>query len=162
MFLTFFRPTHPPYQQTSAFPYIHLKHDVSISSYPPIRQSTHLINIGQVRKKSIKNHFFCARKVFPWIFFSYFLLTWAFGHPHPPTLSANVSNWPPPPTHLFDDVILKWSLIGAQYVRSFVSYVWKFHKFIQIKAMLYLSFCTFNLQIQEIFLDRFSKTLKIS
>ena len=45
--------------------------------------------------------------------------------------------------------------IKAQYVRNFGSYVWKFHKFIQIKAMLYLSFCTLNLQMQEIFLDRY-------
>ena len=60
--------THPRYQQTSVFPYIHLKHDVSISSYPP---TTHLINIGQVRKKSIKINFFCARKVF---FLGYFFL----------------------------------------------------------------------------------------
>ena len=33
--LDIFRPTHQPYQQTSAFPYTHFKHDVSISSYPP-------------------------------------------------------------------------------------------------------------------------------
>ena len=31
-----FRPTHPPYQQMSAFLHTYLKHDVSISSYPPI------------------------------------------------------------------------------------------------------------------------------
>ena len=33
-----------------------------------------------------------AKKFFPWIFFSYFLLTSAIGHPYPPTLSANVRN----------------------------------------------------------------------
>ena len=42
IFLTFFRPTHPSYQQMSAFLHTHLKHDVSISSYPP----THLYLIN--------------------------------------------------------------------------------------------------------------------
>ena len=52
---------------------------------------------------------FCARK--EKIFFSDFLLISAFCHPHPPTLSENVSNWPPhPPTYLFADVLLEWSL----------------------------------------------------
>ena len=66
------------------------------------------------KKKSKKVHFFlCTQRIFFvgfFFFFSYLLLTSALGHPHPLTLSANVSNWPPSPTHLFADVILEWSL----------------------------------------------------
>ena len=42
--------------------------------------------------------------------FFLFLLTSAFGHSHPPTLSGNISIWSPPSTHLYAEVILEWSL----------------------------------------------------
>ena len=116
-----------PYQQTSAFPYTHLKHDISISSYYPPTSIIifSLINKAKIGKKcpkkgiaiqssgkkSKKSYIFLAnakKSVFPRIYFSYFSLTSAFCHTH--NLSANISNWPSPPIHLFDDVILDWFL----------------------------------------------------
>ena len=58
---------------------------------------TDLLNIIQLVERAGEN--LCHLNIF--------LLTSAFGHPHPPILSANISIWPPQPTYLFADVILK-------------------------------------------------------
>ena len=63
-----FRPTHPPYQQTSAFSYTHLKHDVSISSYPPTYKNKAKIRRGWfLLKKTKKVNFnsFFFKKDYP-------------------------------------------------------------------------------------------------
>ena len=53
----------------------------------------------------------------PSILFSYYLLTSAYGQPHPPTLSSNISIWPPPPTHIY----VEWSFLVETTLGSHVS-----------------------------------------
>jgi hypothetical protein len=52
MFLTFFRPTHLPYRQISAFPYTHPTHDVSISSNPPTHPPIHVFFVSNLEKNA--------------------------------------------------------------------------------------------------------------
>ena len=61
---------------------------------------------GEVSMKGC-NGVFPARFLLGY-FFSYFLVRSAFdqSQPHPPTLSAEISMWPPTPTNLFAEVIL--------------------------------------------------------
>ena len=89
--------------------FLPLSADVSISSNPPTHQFfCSLISKAKILRKKVLhekrlekkinivlNFFFCSRKAnfFSYdIFFPFFSLSSPFGHPHPPTMSANISN----------------------------------------------------------------------
>ena len=76
-----------------------MKTNLSLQLDPLIEKKIHTNNSGSFYQKN-SNFFLCMQtKIFS--LYVYFLITSAFSHPHPPTLSSNIIIWPlHPPTSL--------------------------------------------------------------
>ena len=79
-------------------------------------------------------------------FFFLFFAHVSFWPPHPPThLVSKVSNWPPPPTHLFADFILEcvfgvWKKEYFNCINLYFEIVWLFELYSYILYKYYLLF----------------------